>query len=56
MKNLISAFILAAVAVPSYAGVFRHVVKPAAKVVSFPVVHPKKSVKAVGHGVKKAVW
>lgn len=58
MKKSLFSFIAVAVflsaTIPAQAGVFKNGVKPAAKVVSFPFVHPKKFFRGVGHGSKKA--
>lgn len=54
------ALLLAIAFVPAQAGVFRHLIKPAAQGGSYPFRHPKKtlknSAKASAHAVKKVAY
>lgn len=60
MKNVLKFAMILGVALVSYsqAGVlkfsYKHALKPAAKVASFPVRHPKKSAHGLEHGAKKS--
>ena len=66
MKRVFAVLMLLAFAVGANAGVYRaskkvikpaykHALKPAAKVASYPLRHPKKSGKKVAHGAKKVL-
>lgn len=60
MKILVLSIFALALVLPAEAGVlqfgYKHAVKPAAKVVSYPVRHPKKSAQAAGHSLKRVVF
>lgn len=50
------AFATLAGAFPAQAGIVRHGVKPAAKVATYPMRHPKKSAHAVRSAIRRVVW
>lgn len=60
MKKLLTILMFGLFSISAFGGVVRfsakHVVKPVVKVVSYPVLHPVKSVKASANVAKKVVY